>query len=458
MCILTVHLRELPGRAISGAGDGSCWVVAKTWSYVMGRVGLHGSRFTPAKGLDRLRRQPYQETVGTELRQFSGRRTNTEAYAEDLAATACSALNAADADMLRALLAQLCNASSNLTLVLDPELQLQLANDRFHDLCGLKPEEAYGRPLSELGLGAWNAPRLQMCIQRLQAEGGGVDEVETPWRPAGSGPGVIRWRVSGCRPRSAQVPWLLLVGEWQETPDAASEGAGNALAPARERIHMYRRRLQGLASQLVLAEERARRQIAADLHDRIGQGLAAAQLQLGALRRASEQPAVRKDLERLRVLIDQVVEDTRNLTFEISPPVLYQVGLEAALEWLAEEYQKLHDLDVSVSADSEDKPLHEDVRGLLFRSARELLFNAVKHAQATHVQISVRRAGESIRLEVADDGIGCDVTALDGNSGEGTGLFSIRERMDSLGGALQLYSAPGQGLRCVLTAPLNRPD
>lgn len=373
----------------------------------------------------------------------------------------CSGLTSAAPDLLRALLDQRSTAGLCLTLIVDAELRLQLANRGFYDLCGMEPQETYGVPLNDLVCGAWNAPCLHTCLQQMVAAGGGVAEVEVPWKAAEPGPGTMRWRVTGSQglASSPPWPWLLLVGEWIAAPEAVETtdvDRETAPAEAQNSLQLCRKRLQRLTSELVLAEEQARRQIATELHDRIGQGLAATQLQLGALRRTTEALPVQKSIDKLHDQIDKIIDDARNLTFEISPPVLYEVGLEAALEWLAEQYTQLYDLDVTVTSDGQVIPLDEDTRGLLFRSTRELLFNAIKHAQAERVVISVHRDADSVHVAVTDNGIGCDVAALEVHNSDGLGLFSIRERMDSLGGVLRLQSTPGQGMRCVLIAPLQQ--
>ena len=230
---------------------------------------------------------------------------------------------------------------------------------------------------------------------------------------------------------------------------------------AEERIRSYQTRLRSLTSELALVEQRERRRIAAELHDRIGQFLAVTRIKLAQLREDAASPELRKPLDEIRGLVDQSIQDTRSLTFELSPPVLYELGLEPALEWLIETMSSRHGsaLAATFHDDGRSKPLGQDLRGLLFQAVRELLLNVAKHAVARKVDVAVSRDGDEIRCEVVDDGCGFDPTrvftaALGGANPPGFGLFSIRERLEHFGGRLELDSAVGRGTKAVLRAPM----
>lgn len=231
---------------------------------------------------------------------------------------------------------------------------------------------------------------------------------------------------------------------------------------AEERILSYQARLRSLTSELALTEQRERRRIAADLHDRIGQFLAITKIKLAQLRAEAASPELRKPLDEIWDLVDQSIQDTRSLTFELSPPVLYELGLEPALDWLVETMNSRHVLAATFHDDGRSKPLGQDLRGLLFQAVQELLLNAAKHAAARKVAVTVRRDGDEICCEVVDDGCGFDpadvfTAMLGGANPPGFGLFSIRERLEHLGGRLELDSAVGRGTRATLRVPL-RPE
>ena len=152
-------------------------------------------------------------------------------------------------------------------------------------------------------------------------------------------------------------------------------------------------------------------------------------------------------------LISQAIGHTRSLTLELSPPILYELGLVPAIEWLAESVQKQHGISITVHDDGQDKPVDEQVRGLLFGAIRELLVNVIKHAKAKNVMISTWRREQGIRVIVEDDGVGFANPELLSSGESGFGLFNIRERLAYLGGGLEVESEAGHGSRVILTAP-----
>jgi signal transduction histidine kinase len=221
-------------------------------------------------------------------------------------------------------------------------------------------------------------------------------------------------------------------------------------------VQEYESQLRSLAFELSKVEERERRLLAADLHDRLGQLLGVSKIKLGMLCRVHPQSEWPKLIEQIRGYVDQAISETRSLTFQISPPVLYELGLEAALEYLAENVQKMHGINVRYSDDRIPKPLDHDLRAFLFRAANELLHNAVKHAGARHILMGTRREEEYILLWVEDNGVGFGPASSSrfGPGKEGFGLFSIRERLSHMGGEVTIESRPGQGTRVTLKAPL----
>jgi signal transduction histidine kinase len=151
-----------------------------------------------------------------------------------------------------------------------------------------------------------------------------------------------------------------------------------------------------------------------------------------------------------------VIKSTRSLTFEISPPILYELGLEAALEWFGEHLQEQHGLIVEVSKSPEPKPLDNENRVLIFKVVRELMLNSVKHGQARNLRVALGREEHNLVIEVGDDGVGFTppATGVEMKKAGGFGLFSIKERLQHLGGSLQVESAPGRGTRISLVIPL----
>lgn len=223
----------------------------------------------------------------------------------------------------------------------------------------------------------------------------------------------------------------------------------------------YQVRLRSLASQVVLAEERERRRIATELHDHVGQTLALLRIRLETVCRRALSSPLEEHLLPLGDLVSQLIGEIRSLTFELSPPILYELGLVAALRWLAEKMQANHDIVINVESTQDYLAIDEPIRVLLFQAVRELLVNAIKHAQAYVVIIRIDATDlHQLRITVQDDGLGflVDQDKVDVRKKDGFGLFSIRERMDNLDGALTIASTPGEGTIVTLTIPMNTTD
>jgi signal transduction histidine kinase len=221
----------------------------------------------------------------------------------------------------------------------------------------------------------------------------------------------------------------------------------------------HQMQLRKLSSALVQTEERERRRISTAIHDGIGQTLAATKIKLGALRSSLPQSELIGQLDEVRDLISSAIQETRTLTFELSLPVLYEIGLKPALEWMAEQFQRKYGLKVMIDGDGCDGYLDVPDRVFLFQAIRELCFNVVKHARATCARVSINREGDAgiIRCDVADDGAGFDVKkhTQSVNTEMGFGLFSIREQLRECGGTMTLKTNPGAGTRVVMRLPLN---
>jgi signal transduction histidine kinase len=213
--------------------------------------------------------------------------------------------------------------------------------------------------------------------------------------------------------------------------------------------------LSRLASQLTLAEQKERSRLAQVLHDGLQQLLVAAKLRLG-LMQSSEDPAVRREAAELSDIIADCIATSRSLTAELDPPVLRQGGLVPALHWLARWMREKHGLAVSLDAPKRAVPVPETLALLLFQAVRELLFNVVKHAGVSAARVEVAVVDSCVRLAVIDEGVGFDPSILPG--GDHFGLFAVRERLDLLGGRVEITSSPGRGSRFTLVAPLCAPS
>jgi len=262
--------------------------------------------------------------------------------------------------------------------------------------------------------------------------------------------GTQRWVSSRTFPvRSGKGELYRIAGIAEDiTPQKAAE----------RRLHDDQSQLQSLASELAVVEERERRRLARFLHDQVGQLLVTSKIKLGTLKNNTSDERAEHVLTEVCTALDQAVKDTRTLTFDLSSPILQELGLEAAVaEWLSEEIEHKHGIAVEFEDDGESISLDDDMAALIFRDVRELLINVVKHADANTVKVSLEKSDKYIRVTVKDDGIGFnpDEAASMISDKAAFGLFSIRQRLGRIGGSLEINSAPGAGCTVIMTTPLG---
>lgn len=223
----------------------------------------------------------------------------------------------------------------------------------------------------------------------------------------------------------------------------------------------YTRQLQELSSQLGIAEERERHRIASGMHDTAIQDLALAQIKLGQLEQQFPDARLRPAVDEVRNLVDSAIRTTRTMVFELSPPVLYELGLEAALSWLCDTLDAKYGVRFDLKAESPDSPLPEDRKVILFQAIRELALNVCQHAGVQEATIQISTSDHHIAVVVEDRGRGFDMRGARNHSRENSefGLFSIRERAKLLGGRVTIDSEPGRGTRVEFLLPLRQgPD
>ena len=212
------------------------------------------------------------------------------------------------------------------------------------------------------------------------------------------------------------------------------------------------RALRAAAVATSLAEQRERRALASDLHDDAGQLLTLASLKLRALADALGDRS-KHEIRELEELLAETRRRVSSLSFELSPPLLHDVGLVAAAEWLAESKQRRYGLVVHV-AKTEELVLDEATRVTLFRALRELLVNVAKHASIGEARVRIWRNRDVARVSVEDSGIGFDPEARH----QGFGLLALRERVVQMGGSVEIESAIGNGTRIVVSVPVASRD
>ena len=207
-----------------------------------------------------------------------------------------------------------------------------------------------------------------------------------------------------------------------------------------------------------MTEERERKRIAMYLHDEVAQDLVTAQMKLGDVASDIADEDVGRRIDNVRKILGHAIKDTYSLTFELSLPILYELGLIPAIEWLGEKISENHGILFRLVDDGLPKPLSNDVRGVCFDVMRELLRNVVKHAKATEIVVTARVENDELCLVIQDNGRGFDTAAptdVKRNDG-GFGMFFVRERLEYLCGSILVESECGRGTRVTLTAPLSK--
>lgn len=239
-------------------------------------------------------------------------------------------------------------------------------------------------------------------------------------------------------------------------PLASSAAVAIDNAQLHEQVRATGERLQGLSRQLVEAQENERRRIARELHDEIGQALTTVIINLQAVQRSLDAPSLAPYVEDSITTARHTLEQVRDLSLDLRPSLLDDLGLVPALRWYSDRQSRRAGLSVQFQSESLEADLPVDVRITCFRIVQEALTNVVRHAQAQHVVVGLRQRERELELTVRDDGLGFDVDqALERAShGASLGLLGMQERALFAGGQMHIQSAPGHGTEIRLSIPL----
>ena len=337
------------------------------------------------------------------------------------------------------------------TLCLDGSLHIKWFTPAAHRLFNFLPSDI-GRPVSDLAVTLVDSTLIEHSSAVLKDQASQSRELEYN--------GTYLRRIVPYRAEASAIAGVIITfADITEAKRASAEEIhSRALANERleARVRERTEELGRLSRELALAEVRERQTIARDLHDGLGQALNVASIKLDAVRALDKASRTDAALDEIASLMDGIVAEMRSLTAQLNPPVLEQLGLIPALEWLGEEMHKTYHLEVSLTDDAEPKPLDSVTASTLFRAVRELLINVARHAKVKCVHVNTRSLGDIVSLQVIDEGTGFAHAGNQRRSSTGLGLATLSERIAYIGGTLDIYSERNRGTTATIRAPFRK--
>jgi PAS domain S-box-containing protein len=323
-------------------------------------------------------------------------------------------------------------------VVLDPQLKVRSANNTFYQIFNLKPQQVIQKHLYKIDKGRWDIPELRDLLEEILPKNTSFENYEFDYQKGKTG--QIKLRLNARRIyRDAKKTELILLAIRDITLEK-----------------QHQQHLRDLTEQLLIAEEKQRQLVATALHDSIGQMLSYSKRELGAVSKFLPQEP-KKTVDRVRKEINKAISQTRQLTTDLSPPTLHTFGLSAAIEEMLEELAQKNDVAFDFEGNNVHLPISKDFKILLYRSAKEILANIAKHAKAKKVSVEIGLNNEHGYITISDDGKGFDVRKLPEQVSKKRkfGLFSIRQRLDNIGGKLDIESKKNKGTKVQITVPLD---
>ncbi len=309
------------------------------------------------------------------------------------------------------------------------------ANPAADEMLGVSHRELVGRTIEEAfpGLAGTEIPDIYV---RLAAEGG-------------------TWQAEDVSYEQGDIAGAFEVTAFHISDDEMAVAFRDITERkvAQHRESTYKARLSAMAADLTVTEDRERRRLAEELHDRVGQPLAVARMILAGATAAAD-PALAADVAKASALLEDAIREARTITTVLAPPVLYELGLAAALRWWCEDAERIYGTRISLDGAVDESGISDESKMMLFRAVRELVMNVVKHAETDEAWVVLGGDDSWLSVTVEDHGAGFDPDAATGGTGDsGFGLFSIRERLPHLGGRFEMISSPGEGTQVTLWVP-----
>jgi signal transduction histidine kinase len=345
--------------------------------------------------------------------------------------------------VLAAVMDTFCGGFTDPIVILDHNLQCIYSNEAAHGYMALVAGELVGQKLFEVMPDFDTAPAREELTRAAT--------LRTPAKFEHYFSSQRVWL--GC----LVVPWrggisiiLTNVADYRRIDPQWKENARNVDVDDQTTL------VRDLTFRLTQTEQRERRRLAQLLHDNLLQLLVAARMRMNALRATKSAAPLTESLLLVDSLLKDSIEMSRSVVLELSPPVLHESGLRSPLQWLSEHMKQRYGLNVDITFSTEMEP-HEEERLLLFEATRELLFNVVKHSGAESASVCVSSEGSRLILSVEDSGKGFDSESFLRHSARSGvfGLFSIRQRVEMVGGQLEIANRSPQGTRITLSLPVR---
>jgi len=334
-------------------------------------------------------------------------------------------------------------------VAIDTEQRIGLINKKGCEILGYKEEEVLGKNWFDNFLPERIRGEVIVVFNKLVAEQDDTPEYyENPILTKNGHERLIAWRNTFLRDKKGSIIAALSSGE-DITERKKSE----------EILLEYQAKLKAMASEAVRTEERERRRIAVGLHDEICQKLVMTKLALEASLPLISESNVLGSLKVACGAIGETIKQADSLTFELSNPILHELGFTMALKkYLSEDVQQKHGIAFELEGDERLRIPQEEIKSCLFRVSRELLMNIVKHAKAHNVKVSIHKRRNRVHIVIQDDGMGFNSDKVNSEIFRTSrfGLFSIREQLEHLGGNLVIKSEKGQGTTATVVVPLGK--
>jgi PAS domain S-box-containing protein len=311
------------------------------------------------------------------------------------------------------------------------------ANDAFTKLVNRPRDDILGQ--TTVALGVIDAARRESIVERLRTEGV-VSDIELELYPRDSAPrtgllSLVRIELGGQQ---------CTLGTYRDVTEAKR---------AEEQLRASRAALRSLATRQQDIREDERTRIAREIHDSLGQALTALKLQLVAAQDAAKEvPPLSARLAETAAMVDDLVKGVRRIATELRPPILDQLGLPAAVEWLAQDFSRRTGLRCKTTFSPTDGAINNELATSLFRIVQEALTNVLRHAGATRVDIELGVKSDCVMLEVNDDGSGITEAGMGPGS---LGILGMRERAAALGGVLEVAPRGNGGTRVAAWFPFR---